>query len=332
MRSAASPDGSSTASSAALARSAATSGVTSGPPVAPARQSLSARVTIALCAEPGAGADDAGAGDVIRVRNLVLRRHVPARGDAGHGQAARQDVEARQRIAGGRGEQRGETARDREAAHASRRTIAPPRAARTRSETARSREIQPARAMMSQTARIAAPREVERRQAAPITRFGAGGAKGPHGEAARGGEGTLRREPRQEREAEAGRDHLPQRLEAGRAKVLLFRADAFADLERLVAQAMAFLEQQELLAREVGRFSRASWQRGDASPAWRRGRPPRTATGSRGPSCPRAARGSRGRARPRACARPADPSGTRAASVAASAVRFVMRGATRGSR
>src|SRR5262245_40424870 len=74
----------------------------------------------------------------------------------------------------------------------------------------------------------------------------------PEREPAHRAERALGREPRQERDAEAGRDHLPERLEAGRAKVLFLRAGTRADLERLVAQAVAVFQQQHFLALQVG--------------------------------------------------------------------------------
>ena len=89
-------------------------------PAARAREAVLERARDdALCAEPGAGADDAGTGDALRVRDLVLRRHVAARGHAGNREAARQDVEARQGIARGSGragDEAGEE-RDEERAH-----------------------------------------------------------------------------------------------------------------------------------------------------------------------------------------------------------------------
>ena len=85
--------------------------------------------------------------------------------------------------------------------------------------------------MMSQTAVIASAREVE-----PACR----------------GERTFGGEPRQERNAESGRDHRAQCLEARRAKVLLFRTDALADFECLVTQAVRLFEQQQFFAGEIG--------------------------------------------------------------------------------
>ena len=55
-----------------------------------------------------------------------------------------------------------------------------------------------------------------------------------------------------QRAADAGRDHLPQCLQAGRTESVAFvGAGKPADIERLVAQAMAFLEQQQVFAVEV---------------------------------------------------------------------------------
>ena len=66
----------------------------------------------------------------------------------------------------------------------------------------------------------------------------------------------LHRERRQQRDADVRGDHLAQRFEAGRAEAaLLAGAGELADLERLVAQAMAVFEQQQAL---VGRDRRAS--------------------------------------------------------------------------
>jgi hypothetical protein len=69
---------------------------------------------------------------------------------------------------------------------------------------------------------------------------------------ARRGEGAFRREPRQKRDAESGRDHLTGRLEARRAKILLLRPGKLADLECLVAQAVTLFEQQQFFAGEIG--------------------------------------------------------------------------------
>ena len=106
--------------------------------------------------------------------------------------------------------------------------------------------------MVAITASIALPRVVDLRHTAPMLRDGAGFPKGlmrrpravPTGEA----DGEFG----QQRDAVPGGDHLAQRLEAGGAVVLLLaQADAAADLECLVAQAVAVLEQQQALALEV---------------------------------------------------------------------------------
>ena len=76
--------------------------------------------------------------------------------------------------------------------------------------------------------------------------------EGPQHDAARIAVGAAPGQLRQQRNAGAGGDHLPQRLEAGRAKVLrVAHADVAADLERLVAQAVAFLEQQQCFALKI---------------------------------------------------------------------------------
>jgi hypothetical protein len=59
-----------------------------------------------------------------------------------------------------------------------------------------------------------------------------------HDEPASRGERALGSEPRKKGDAEAGRDHLPERLETRRAKILVFRADTLADFGRLVTQAV----------------------------------------------------------------------------------------------
>src|SRR5690348_5403076 len=59
----------------------------------------------------------------------------------------------------------------------------------------------------------------------------------------------LHRQHRQQRDADIGCDHLAQRLEAGGAETLsLVGAGHAADLQRLVAEAMPVLEQQQALA------------------------------------------------------------------------------------
>jgi hypothetical protein len=117
----------------------------------------------------------------------------------------------------------------------------------------RGRPQSSALAMTSQTESMAAARVVEGRQTAPIVRCGVGGANGRmvRPRAAANGPSAARRgssvTPR------PGGDHLPQRLEAGGAEVLGFDDVARAtDLECLVAQAVAVLEQQQRLAGEVG--------------------------------------------------------------------------------
>src|SRR5690606_4356285 len=65
-------------------------------------------------------------------------------------------------------------------------------------------------------------------------------------------EGPARRQLRQQRDAEPGGHHLTQRLETGGTVVFaFFRLDAAADIERLIAQAMAILEQEQCLAVQV---------------------------------------------------------------------------------
>ena len=60
---------------------------------------------------------------------------------------------------------------------------------------------------------------------------------------------------RQQRHAGAGRHHLRQRRQAGRAEAELLGARAGADRQRLVAQAVAVVEQQHVRARAARRGS-----------------------------------------------------------------------------
>ena len=79
--------------------------------------------------------------------------------------------------------------------------------------------------------------------------------KGQHDDPARLPIGALGGKLRQQSDPGAGGDHLPQRLEAGRAKILaLARADAAADLQRLVPQTVTLFEQEQGLLFEVGRL------------------------------------------------------------------------------
>src|SRR5487761_1563806 len=65
--------------------------------------------------------------------------------------------------------------------------------------------------------------------------------------------GALGGELGKQRDSRARCDHLPQCLQAGSAEVLaLTRADPAAHLQRLIAQAMAFLEEEQGLALQVG--------------------------------------------------------------------------------
>ena len=108
------------------------------------------------------------------------------------------------------------------------------------------------RAIWSHTASIAALRALLLRHTAPMRRLGAGPREGAHRHALGAAVGAARGQRRQQRHAGAGGDHLPQRLDAGGAKILLLvHAAAAADRERLVAQAVSVLEQQQRLAAEV---------------------------------------------------------------------------------
>ena len=107
--------------------------------------------------------------------------------------------------------------------------------------------------MQSATARIAGSRVVDLRHTAPIVRVGTGllnclmrsvRALLPPPPAASSGSSV---------HAVARGDHLAQRLQARRPIVrALAHADATADFERLVAQAVPVLEQQQRLVGEVG--------------------------------------------------------------------------------
>ena len=77
------------------------------------------------------------------------------------------------------------------------------------------------RAICSHTASIAAARALLLRHTAPIRRLGTGRREGPHRHSARRAVGAAARERRQQGHAGAGRHHLPQRLDAGGAKILL---------------------------------------------------------------------------------------------------------------
>ena len=108
------------------------------------------------------------------------------------------------------------------------------------------------------------------------------------------------REPGQQRDAGAGRDHLAERLQARRPEpVLLVGAGQPAHAQCLVAQAVALVEQEDVLADE-----RAGGDRVAAvdEPVAVRGRRPRS---PRRTAAPRGARGSRSapRAGPRRVAR-----------------------------
>ena len=99
---------------------------------------------------------------------------------------------------------------------------------------------------------MTARRALDLRHTAPMVRVGTGFAKGLMVTPRAAAVGAAAREFRQQRDADAGRHHLPQRLEAGGAEILLLvHVGARADVERLVAQAMAVFEQQQRFVAQV---------------------------------------------------------------------------------
>ena len=90
-----------------------------------------------------------------------------------------------------------------------------------------------------------------RRQATPIVRLGSGAAKRTTAEPLVGDDSRIDRQLGQERDAMAGGDQLEQRREAGRAEAPEPpRVDGVANRERLVADAMAVLEEEQLVRRD----------------------------------------------------------------------------------
>ena len=125
-----------------------------------------------------------------------------------------------------------------------------------------------------------------------ISRRGTGVGEAQQPDVGRRRHRRLHRQLGQQRDADAGRHHLAQRLEArGPEPAALGRAGELAHVERLVAQAVALLEQQHVLGGEHRRGRPARRRR----PAG--GRPARRARSPRRTGPPRAA-GRRGRAAP----------------------------------